>query len=178
MDFDISQTLGFLGKAFKSFLDCFLFVSGAINDHSATITIGISLSAVVTWLLYRHRTKRRLKVDVNLNPNASESFKKSGKITISDTWDVFLINPGYHTVYIEEVGLLYQDWRLGESKEFPILQVGGTLEISPGNKIYLSSLYMHTNTDSCPREILGAYAKDKTGKVWRIRKRLKIEEGQ
>ena len=177
MGFDILQILEFLGNVLTYLLIGFSFVSKVISEHSDVITIAIPIiGAILVWLFHGQRTKRRLKVDVSLSPNAPEFFKGGiTKIGDSAIWDVFLINSGYHTVYIEEVGLLYRDWQLGKNKNFPIVHVGGAITISPGNKI-LAPTYLTENIKSCPREISGAYAKDKTGKVWSVRKRLKVEE--
>lgn len=185
MDFDISQTLKFLGNTFTNFLNCSLSASKAINDHSATITIAISLSAVVTWFLYRKHTKRRLKVDVNLSLNASDSFRevhemhKLGRDNYRGfaIWDVSLKNPGYHTVYIRKVGLLYRDWWLGKEKKIPIShEYPMGIAIKPGDERTVQARYRPGNIELCPRKVSGAYAKDKTGKVWRVCKRLKVAE--
>ena len=182
MDFDILQTMELFGKVFTGFLNDFLSLSRSINDHSATITIAFAFFA---WFLYRHRTKRRLKVEVHISTSAPKFFKdvrkmkESGKFEDigSAVWNVYLINPGYYTVYVEEAGLLYRDWLLGKKKEFPVPSSDQRrMEIKPGDKKGVQATYRTKNIESCLREIWGAYAKDKTGKVWRIRKKLKIEE--
>ena len=92
-------------------------------------------------------------------------------------WDVSLINPGYHPVHVENVVLLYKGWFLEKKKEMSILRdypMGIT--IKPGEKQTVHAKYRTEDIESCTREISGAYAKDKTGKTWRVRKRRKVEE--
>ena len=167
MDCDI-QLFGKLTAVINNFL-CF---SKAMNDHSATITIAISiLGAIYAWLLYRHRTKRKLEVYVSLNRDTPSL--KEGEEVNSEIWDVFLINPRYHKVHVKEVGLLYRDCCLGKSKKFCISNE--RLEIEPGDGMFVRWRSVR-NIVSCPREISGAYAIDGTRKEWRVRKRLKVKE--
>lgn len=112
---------------------------------------------------------------MSLSPKTSESFKRESKVAISRIW-VLLINEGYHKVYVDEVGLLYRDWRFGKSKKIPIRKEGEArgIGIDPGQKLVL--LTSSKSIESCPREISGAYAMDETGKVWCVRKKLKVQE--
>ena len=158
-----------------------LYFSRAINDYSATVTIGI---AIFAWFLYRKHTKRRLKINVRLSHNANKfkeirEMHKSGKNKHQKfrIWDVSLINPGYHPVFIGEVGLFYRDWWLGKEKKTPISHeyIMG-IAIKPSDQKTVVAKYHPENIESCPQKISGAYAIDKTEKVWRVCKRLKVVE--
>ena len=157
-----------------------------MNDHSVTIAIALSiLGAIFTWILYRHRTKRRLKIEVHLNPHASEFFQEAREIRESrknkyknfTIWNVSLINPGYHPVHVEKVFLLYKSWLLGQKKrvvishEYPM-----GITIKPGGKETVYANYIADRIETCPRKISGACAIDKMGRVWHTRKRLKVKE--
>lgn len=186
MDFDISQAIELLGKVLTCLLIGFSHMSTFVSEHSDFVTITIPIvSAIFVGIFYRHRTKRKLKICVDLIPNASEFFKRLRKIRESGEnksigsviWYVSLINKGYYTVYVGEAGLLQRDGWLGREKRLLIShEYPNGIEIKPGDKQILQKVCRTENMESFPREISGAYAIDKTGKVWRVRKKLKVEE--
>lgn len=168
MDFDISQIWEFLGKTCTLLINILSFVWTVITKHPDLITLVIStLVLILTWLLYLHRTKRKLVIDVGLSPDISKLLKEGKKVRFV-TWNVHIMNLEYHTVHVEEVGLLYKDYWFGKNKKLPIFTE--SMEVKPGDRKLTPTIIENT---SHPREISGAYAKDKTGKEWRTYKRLK-----
>lgn len=109
---------------------------------------------------------------MSLNRDAFKLLKKGEEVK-SEIWNVLLINPRYHKVYVKEVGLLYRDMCCGKNKKFPISRK--KMEIDPGSAESVPLRFI-PNSKPCPLEISGAYAIDETGKEWRIRKKLKAEE--
>ena len=170
MDLDIYQISEIFTETFTVFLKCCLSFSKSLNDHSATITTSFAFFA---WFLYRQRTKRRLKIDVNLASNVSELLLTDGSVN-PKMWEVELSNPGYYKVHVKEVGLLYREYCLGKSERFPISEK--RIEVEQGDGMSAPPRTILRNKKPCPRKISGAYAIDGTGKVWSVCKKLKVEE--
>ena len=64
MDFDISQTLEFLGKFFTCLLNGFSYISRMTREYSDVVTLAIpTVLAIIVGILYRYQTRRLKRKD-------------------------------------------------------------------------------------------------------------------